>query len=138
MKKWQRTEKGWNTDIPPGLREHLRNRETLPIPDADRMLHRIRAEIERTPQQTCGRIIPFPSGYTKAAALLLIFVGVFWIATQQIGRYGNEKVAESSVLWVETFVPDSSAMVYQDEGTGLTVIWMIEDESMTQGTSNET
>ena len=40
------------------------------------------------------------------------------------------KIAErnTEVEWVETDVPGATAMVYEDEKTGLTVIWVISEE----------
>ncbi len=56
------------------------------------------------------------------------------------GRVQTVKIAErnTEVEWVETDIPGATAMVYEDEETGLTVIWVIteeDDEEHEQATS---
>ena len=66
-----------------------------------------------------------------AAIMTLVFLGL-GIA---VLRHGPSAMASSpaEVEWVSTEVPGATTMVYQDEETGLTVIWMMEEDADENG-----
>lgn len=66
-----------------------------------------------------------------AAMMTLVFV----LLGLAVMRTRNTLVAVSpaEVEWVDTDVPGATTMVYQDDETGLTVIWMMEEETDEHG-----
>jgi len=112
----------------------------IPIPPAAEMLARIQEDIRsETTTLERGRRILFPPVWAAAAAVLLLLLGAFlWVprsgdaVLNWQGLAGVDDVEPG--LWVETHIPDSTAVVYEDEQTGVTVIWMVTDhEEMQDG-----
>lgn len=63
-----------------------------------------------------------------AAILLLAGAGVWLLGSGKQGLPVPIAVADrTQVEWIETDVPDAMSMVYEDETTGLTVIWVMMD-----------
>lgn len=108
----------------------------IPVPRAEEMLARVQAAKDRMPSR--GRpLVSFPGSWAAvaAAAILLFLAAGFWFGVSD-RRAGSALTAweeSQPVLWVETHVPDSSAVVYEDEETGVTVIWMVTDTVQVQG-----
>jgi hypothetical protein len=109
----------------------------IPVPPAGEMLGRLRAAIDaETPRP--GRILAFPIPWAAAAAAFFLLLGAgLWFRTGDDSRMNWPDLAawdeSEPVMWVETHVPDSSAVVYEDEETGVTVIWMVTDTEEVQG-----
>ncbi len=65
-----------------------------------------------------------------AVTMLLLLGGIYSI--QYRARHETDRVAQSDrtiVEWVESDLPDAMSMVYEDEETGLTVIWVLTAEN---------
>ena len=60
--------------------------------------------------------------------VLLVALGI-WIGTQGAGVPAMAATEPAEVEWVETDLPGAMTMVYQDDDTGLTVIWVQENEN---------
>jgi anti-sigma-K factor RskA len=60
--------------------------------------------------------------------VVLVALGV-WIAANRPGMPALAATEPAEVEWVETDLPGAMTMVYQDDDTGLTVIWVQEDEN---------
>ena len=70
--------------------------------------------------------------WATVAALLVLLVGVG--ATWRLSR-PPAAVAEAGtkVEWAQTDLPGASPMVYEDAGSGLTVIWVVEADNKEGG-----
>lgn len=66
-----------------------------------------------------------------AAIMSTVFIAL-GLAVMQAGTV-TATVGPAEVEWVSTEVPGASTMVYQDEETGLTVIWMMEEDTDENG-----
>ncbi len=65
------------------------------------------------------------------AALLVVAFSLFSLQISRTGPVAQAAAAQPAVEveWVEVEWPDAMPMVYQDDDTGLTVIWMVELET---------
>jgi hypothetical protein len=81
---------------------------------------------------------PIPAGYGGSwrwasltiALIVAAFIGWRWPAAP--APPGGMPIAAADrtiVEWVETDLPDAMSMVYEDEETGLTVIWLLVQEN---------
>ena len=70
------------------------------------------------------------------AAALVITASLVWIAGPQSDSEVTERYAasESVVEFVETEIPDASPIVYTDERSGWTVVWVTEMEPISDET----
>ena len=67
------------------------------------------------------------AGTTMAALLAVLAVAWFtWLAPRDAPQVAEREPIE--VEWVETDLPDAVSMVYQDQETGWTVIWVMAEE----------
>lgn len=60
--------------------------------------------------------------------LLLVVGGGWWVANRPDARARLARQPATEVEWVETDLPGATPMVYRDEETGCTVIWIVEAE----------
>lgn len=67
-----------------------------------------------------------------AAAIMIVGFVALGLAVLQSG-VPQVAAAPVEVEWVDTEVPGATTMVYQDDETGLTVIWMMEEDTDTDG-----
>lgn len=110
--------------------DQLRDLEPSEAPPVEKMWSDIRREIRRGTRQEIepsafGVRLRWAGG-TVATALVLMMA---WVVMQS-SFFGSEAYAASAaeVEWVETEVPNASTMVYCDDDTGMTVIWILEPE----------
>ncbi|MEM7792525.1 MAG: hypothetical protein AAF546_14065 [Verrucomicrobiota bacterium] len=105
LEQWQR------------LRSNL-SVDALPVPDPEKEWEDVREQIEIPTRRT--RTTPFPR-IIGAAAAILAFALVFRFTTAPTP-------AEEShpVVLVDTEIEDASAIVYVDEESGWTVVWVEE------------
>ena len=106
-------------------RQELSDSSRISIPNKAATLAKIQSRI-REGDSAVNPVISLPRRWmAAAAALLLLLSGILWMGTPQ------HTLAEPE-MWVETHVPDSSAVVYEDKDTGVTVIWMVTDNDEMQ------
>jgi anti-sigma factor RsiW len=109
--------------------DRLRDLETPEAPPVEKMWSDIQRDIRlgTNPGEDAtafGSRLRWAGG-TVATVLALMMV---WIVMQS-GFFGSEAYAAAAeVEWVETDVPNASTMVYLDDDTGMTVIWILEQE----------
>jgi len=110
--------------------EQLRDLETPAAPPVEKLWSDIRRDIRLGANQgedlsAFGSRLHWAGG-TVATVLVLMMV---WIVMQS-GSLGTAAYADTAaeVEWVETDVPNASTMVYLDDDTGMTVIWILEQE----------
>jgi anti-sigma factor RsiW len=79
----------------------------------------------------------FNSRWSWAAATLVMVltaagIGI-WQHRPAIKAAGVKPAVSAEVEWAETEIPGASTMVFQDEETGLTVIWLVEGNEAENG-----
>lgn len=116
----------------------------FPNPEIDSvdMWRRIRDEIAPEPsmEQRSSKVIAFPTIFKligAAAALALVASLVWKTAAPDSGYIATERYAasESVVEFVDTDIPGASPVVYTDEISGWTVVWVAEMEPIADETS---
>ncbi len=96
----------------------------------------IERSINRTPhaQKDSGKIIWLPVFYRAmgAAAAIAVMGSLVWMNFRGPPEAITERYAasESVVEFVDTGIPDASPVVYTDEASGWTVVWVTEMEPM--------
>ena len=85
--------------------------------------------IRRTEDQPVPLLTPWKVWATASLVLLLILGGIITWGTRK-GSFvvAQDKTPMNEVEWVETDLPNASPMVYQDQESGWTVIWVMVDE----------
>ncbi len=68
-------------------------------------------------------------GWASAMMTVVLVALGIWIGTSRPGVPEVAAAEPAVVEWVETELPGAMTMVYQDDDTGLTVIWVQEDEN---------
>lgn len=74
-----------------------------------------------------GKLLQFPRMAAAAAAIVALGMALWW-PLRQMGHTSNETGLESSVYMVETEIENATPIVYIDEPSGWTVVWVLEDE----------
>lgn len=69
------------------------------------------------------------AGAVAVAALLILGLYALLPSTRMIYQDRIAQSDRTEVEWVETELPDAMSMVYEDEDTGLTVIWVLVAEN---------
>lgn len=71
------------------------------------------------------------------AAALTVFASILWTSFVSSPEASTERYAasESVVEFVDTEIPDASPVVYTDEASGWTVVWVTEMDPMPEETS---
>ncbi len=110
--------------------ERRRNLEMPESPSTQKMWQDIRREIRldagrATESRALGSRLRWAGG-TVAGILVLMMA---WVVMESASS-GPEVYVDvpAEVEWVETDVPNASTMVYLDDDTGMTVIWLLEQE----------
>jgi anti-sigma factor RsiW len=100
-------------------------RETLPVaaqtPEAAWADVRRSIRVSRKEKELWPAWVLVPSVRWATAAALLMLVTLFGLRTRQMAP-----VEGTTVELVETDLPGAAPMVYEDAGSGLTVIWVVE------------
>lgn len=91
-----------------------------------------------TPKKT-GKLLHFPVLFQTLgyAAALTLFASLLWTSFISSPDANTERYAasESVVEYVDTEIPDASPIVYTDEASGWTVVWVTEMDPMPDETS---
>lgn len=114
------------------------NAAAVPVPDEDLAWQDIRRAIrqeEHVGEPEPARFFQWRLSWGIAmVALVLVTVGAWGIRhTQPVGV--QVVAGPAKIEWADTEVPGASTMVYQDEDTGLAVVWVIDGET-TDGKKN--
>ena len=116
----------------------------VPTVDPDQAWHDVRRIVRSDVPEARGRFMSgaswaAPRVWLGAAAAVLVMCGALWILAGHSGRTARLAAADpaqapAEVEWAETSLPGASTMVYRDEETGLTIIWLVEaDEPEQEG-----
>ena len=113
-----------------------RDLRALPLPEGptpEAAWAAVRRGLRPGSDRGVGDTVPWISGsrlwWTGATvALLFLLLGVWALRRGPSPGPGFARTAPAEVEWVETDLPHAMTMVYQDEETGLTVIWVMEEE----------
>ena len=105
----------------------------LPVPDEEVAWQDIRRAIRQ--EEHVGE--PEPTRFFQwrlswgiaMVALVLVTVGAWGIRHTQPAAADVASAAPAKIEWADTEVPGASTMVYQDEDTGLAVVWVIDGET---------
>lgn len=68
-------------------------------------------------------------GWAAACAAVLFVVSAAWWGIQAPSPAPVARADRTTVEWVETDLPGAMSMVFEDETTGLTVIWVLVQEN---------
>jgi anti-sigma factor RsiW len=83
--------------------------------------------LEKPSTSNTGNLLQFPRMAAAAAAIVALGMGLWW-PLRQTGHTAPETGLESSVYMVETEIENATPIVYIDETSGWTVVWVLEDE----------
>ena len=72
---------------------------------------------------------PFPMYWVSAAALLVVTMGIFFLYPGDPAPTDSKIFAMAeNVEFVETSIPGATPVVYMDDASGWTVVWIVEAE----------
>ena len=121
----------------------LREESALaPSPDPEAAWVDIRRAIRTAPAEAAAERAPWFVRWAvplAAAALVVIAVGIRARmdtrgAPVQVARVAAPPATGASkVDWVESGLPDASTMVYEDDATGVTVVWLMVPDAPADG-----
>lgn len=107
-------------------RKALREVE-VPLVEEDAAWNSFRERLrEADPVPSRPKVLAFPRYATAAAAILALGIGLWW-PFRQAGQLPAEEGLESAVLLVETDLENATPVVYIDEPSGWTIVWVLED-----------
>ena len=116
---------------------------TSPAPsvDIDAAWQDIKTSLEKSEAAASdsGKLLHFPVFFQVLgyAAALTLFGSIVWTSFLRSPIADTERYAasESVVEFVDTEIPDASPIVYTDEASGWTVVWVAEMDPMPEETS---
>lgn len=97
--------------------------------DGDAAWESVRERLEQADRQRSARILTFPQLVAAAAAVMLVGMGV-WFPLRKMGHVSEAYALESTVEMVETELEGATPIVYIDEPSGWTVVWVVEAEAV--------
>ncbi|MEX0330373.1 MAG: anti-sigma factor [Puniceicoccaceae bacterium] len=97
--------------------------------DGDAAWESVRERLEQADRQRSARILTFPQLVAAAAAVMLVGMGV-WFPLRKMGQVDEAYALESTVEMVETELEGATPIVYIDEPSGWTVVWVVEAETV--------
>jgi len=75
------------------------------------------------------KVIRFPGYATAAAAILVLGMGIWW-PMRKMGDQSDLQGLNASVFMVETELENATPIVYIDEPSGWTVVWVVEQDPL--------
>ena len=75
------------------------------------------------------KLIHFPKYATAAAAILALGMGIWW-PMRKMGDQSELQGLDASVYMVETELENATPIVYIDEPSGWTVVWVVEQDPL--------
>lgn len=128
------------------MRTWLSSRETPPIQTSEAAWADLQREL-RSSERGRQEVWPvFDSRFRWAAASMtvMLLAGFVWFVSSwlspratMVAELGAARVMGRAVEveWVEAELPGATSMVFQDDDTGLTVIWLVESNGEGTGSS---
>ena len=95
--------------------------------DGDAAWESVKERLEEADRQRSARILTFPQLVAAAAAVMLVGMGI-WYPLRKMGQVDEAYALESTVELVETELENATPIVYIDEPSGWTVVWVVEAE----------
>jgi predicted anti-sigma-YlaC factor YlaD len=112
----------------------LKQTAHVKIPDAEETWEEIRSQLDQHETVSRGNLLPFPSiirWASAAAAVIAISLGVrFVVQEPSLETYAFHNEVE----FVETDIPNSSPVVYVDDESGWTIVWILESQDLDEET----
>jgi anti-sigma factor RsiW len=87
--------------------------------------------LDKADRERSTRVLSFPQMMAAAAAVVLVGMGI-WFPLRQMGHQNEAFALESTVQMVETDLEGATPIVYIDEPSGWTVVWVVEPEEPQQ------
>ena len=126
--EWSAARQPWEA-----LGHSLRDRDVVPQRTAEAAWQDVQRAIRLQEEEKAGlAAISWTWRWAPAAAALIVaaFIGWRWMAAPAPVGFIPIAAADRTVVeWVETDLPDAMSMVYEDEETGLTIIWLLVQEN---------
>jgi hypothetical protein len=95
--------------------------------DGDAAWESVRERLEEADRQRSARVLTFPQLVAAPAAVMLVGMGI-WFPLRKMGQLDQAYALESTVEMVETELEGATPIVYIDEPSGWTVVWVVEAE----------
>ena len=95
--------------------------------DGDAAWESVRERLDQADQRRFARILTFPQMVGAAAAVMLVGMGI-WFPLRNMGQVNEAYALGSTVEMVETELEGATPIVYIDEPSGWTVVWVVEAE----------
>lgn len=95
--------------------------------DGDAAWESVQERLDEADRQRSARILSFPQLLAAAAAVMLVGMGI-WFPLRKMGAVEEAYALESTVHMVETELENATPIVYIDEPSGWTVVWVVEAE----------
>ncbi|MGC9450007.1 MAG: anti-sigma factor family protein [Oceanipulchritudo sp.] len=85
-------------------------------------------KLNRSEQERASRVLSFPQVMAAAAAVMALGIAV-WLPFRQAGdQAARERPLGATVEMVETDLEGATPIVYIDQPSGWTVVWVLEEE----------
>lgn len=107
-------------------REALRGAHVANI-DGDAVWESFRERLDEAGHKRSAKVLSFPQLLATAAAVMLVGMGI-WFPLREMGRVDESLSLENTVYSVETELEGATPIVYIDEPSGWTVVWVVEAE----------
>ena len=95
--------------------------------DGDAAWESFQERLDKVDNRRSVRVLTFPQLMAAAAAVMLVGMGI-WFPLRKVGHVDPAFSLESTVEMVETELEGATPIVYIDEPSGWTVVWVIEAE----------
>ncbi len=104
------------------------------VPGAENGAHweNLKERINSQKGESQAKVLRFPRYATAAAAILALGMGI-WFPIRKMGDQSELLGLDASVYMVETELENATSIVYIDEPSGWTVVWVVEEELPEQG-----
>jgi anti-sigma factor RsiW len=86
----------------------------------------LKKRLDSGKEESQAKILHFPRYATAAAAILALGMGI-WLPMRKMGDQSDLLGLDASVYMVETDLENATPIVYIDEPSGWTVVWVVEE-----------
>jgi hypothetical protein len=95
--------------------------------DGDAAWESFQERLDMADHRRSSRVLSYPQLLAAAAAVMLVGMGI-WFPLRKLGQIDEAYALESTVEMVETELEGAIPIVYIDEPSGWTVVWVVEAE----------